>query len=218
MPADLHIQRITTGDFQTHTYLVAYGELCWIIDPGFGVDQVLEQIKHGGWTLTDIVLTHGHVDHIAGVQAVHDAYPSAGILIHRAEERFLLDPALNLSIALDRPVVAPPATRLLDHGDVLDLAGLAFHVRHTPGHSPGGVAFYQPDHKLAISGDALFASGIGRFDFPTSDGATLIRSIREQLLTLPDDTRILPGHGPETTVGQERLTNPYLTGDQPVLA
>ncbi|HEX7010211.1 MAG TPA: MBL fold metallo-hydrolase, partial [Phycisphaeraceae bacterium] len=130
--------------------------------------------------------------------------------IHEAERAFLSDAALNLSIVLPEPVVAPEPTATFRHGDRLELDGLVFEVRHTPGHSPGGACFYQTEHGVAFVGDALFAGSIGRYDFPTSDGPTLFRSIREQLLTLPDATRILPGHGPATTIGRERRTNPYL--------
>ncbi|MEM6750223.1 MAG: MBL fold metallo-hydrolase [Planctomycetota bacterium] len=217
MSQTLHIQPFPLGDFQTNAYVVAHGGACWVIDPGYGPGAVIDAAKSTRANHVSIVLTHAHVDHIAGVAETRDAFPDCPILVHEAEAGFLRDPSLNLSIAIGEPVVAPEATQLLQHGDTLDLDGLSFHVRHTPGHSPGGVAFYQPDHKLVIAGDALFAGAIGRYDFPTSNGPQLFQSIREQLLTLPDDTQVLPGHGPATTVGHERLTNPYLTGDQPVV-
>ncbi len=137
-------------------------------------------------------------------------YPDLPILIHAAERDFPGDTTLNLSLYVGTPIVAPDPTATFAHDDTLTLGGLAFEVRHTPGHSPGGVTFYQPDHAVALVGDTLFAGSIGRFDFPTSDGPALIRSIHEQLLTLPDATRVLPGHGPETTIGRERAGNPYL--------
>ncbi len=126
------------------------------------------------------------------------------ILIHDAEREFLFDTTLNLSAGFGMPIVAPEATDAISHGQVLTLADQSFEVRHTPGHSPGGIALIHAESATAIVGDTLFAGSIGRFDFPTSNGQQLIRSIHEQLLTLPDETRIYPGHGPSSTIGRER--------------
>jgi len=106
--------------------------------------------------------------------------------------------------------MAPEATGTIAHGEVLTLNGVEFEVRHTPGHSPGGLTFINVANNVAIVGDTLFAGSIGRYDFPTSDGPLLMKSIQEQLYTLPDDIVCLPGHGPATTVGQEKRTNPYV--------
>jgi glyoxylase-like metal-dependent hydrolase (beta-lactamase superfamily II) len=141
---------------------------------------------------------------------MRELWPDMPILLHEAEHDFLLEPQLNLSAFLAEPIVAPAATGSLAHGDTLSLQGVHFEIRHTPGHSPGGVTLYQPDNAVAIVGDTLFASSIGRSDFPTSNGNVLMQSIREQLLTLPDATRILPGHGPASTIGAERAGNPFL--------
>lgn len=213
MPDTLTTKCFCLGDWGTNCYVVhAASGACWIVDAGFEPGVMLQYIADQSLTPEKIVLTHAHVDHVGGLAEVCQAYPDAPILIHEAERDFPGDPMLNLSVALADHVVAPDPTETFAHGDTLTLDGRTFHIRHTPGHSPGGVCLYQPDHNFAIVGDTLFAGSIGRHDFPTSDGPTLMRSIHEQLMTLPDETRALPGHGPETTISQERATNPFLQG------
>jgi len=198
------------GQWQTNCYVLSSGGSCWIVDAGFEPDEMLDAIDQRGLTVEKVVLTHAHLDHIAGLHAVRRRHPEVPILIHTDEQAFLTDTRLNLSAAFVEPVVAPEATGLLKDGETLELAGHRFAVRHTPGHSPGGITLYCEALGVALVGDTLFAGSVGRFDFPTSDGPTLMRSISEQLMPLPDDTRVLPGHGPETTIGRERATNPYL--------
>lgn len=207
---DLRIQTFTLGQWQTNCYVLSVGKSCWIVDAGFAPEPMLSAIDRQGLSVEKVVLTHAHLDHIAGLHAVRHRYPDVPILVHADEQDFLTDTRLNLSAAIIDPVVAPEATGLLHHGEQLELNGVLFEIRHTPGHSPGGITLVQPDHHLAIVGDTLFAGSIGRFDFPTSDGPRLMQSISQQLMTLPDDFRVLPGHGPETSIGRERATNPYL--------
>ncbi len=219
--SDLTIERFTLGDWQTNCYVVHAGEdaqgrrPCWFVDAGFDPQPMLDYVKDERLWPTQVVLTHAHLDHIAGLHAVRDAYPDIPILIHEAERHFLTDTMLNLSAGYGMPIVAPEATSDLRHGEVLDLNHVGVEVRHTPGHSPGSVSLVQHAAGVAIVGDALFAGSVGRVDFPTSDGPLLIRSIHEQLLTLPDATQVLPGHGPATTIGGERRLNPYLQGELP---
>ena len=213
MPDTLKIKCFCLGDWGTNCYVVYTDSgTCWIVDAGFQPGVMLRYISENNLKPEKIVLTHAHVDHVGGLAEACESHPGVPILIHEDERAFPGDPMLNLSAALAQEVIAPDPTGTFTHGDTLTLDGHTFQIRHTPGHSPGGVCLYQPEHKLAIVGDTLFAGSIGRHDFPTSDGPTLMRSIHEQLMTLPDDTRALPGHGPETTIGQERATNPYLQG------
>lgn len=207
---NLQIQAFTLGQWQTNCYVLSVGKTCWIVDAGFDPESMLDTIDEQGLKVEQVVLTHAHLDHIAGLHAVRHRYPDVPILIHADEEDFLTDTRLNLSAGIMDPVVAPEATRLLHHGEQLELAGIPFEIRHTPGHSPGGITLVQNENKVAIVGDTLFAGSVGRSDFPTSDGPRLMQSIAEQLMSLPDDTHVLPGHGPATTIGQERVTNPYL--------
>ncbi len=215
MSAELQVRCFTLGPWMTNCYVVALGKRCWIVDAGFDIEPMLDWIERQGLEPVQVILTHAHVDHIAGLWTVRKRWPDIPILIHEAEREFPGDAALNLSFALADPIVAPDPTGTLRHGDRLTLVSetgesVMFEVRHTPGHSPGGICLYQPEHHLAIVGDTLFQNSIGRYDFPGSDGAKLYASIRDQLMTLPDDTRVLPGHGPETTIARERESNPYL--------
>lgn len=213
MSPTLHIDCFCLGPWMTNCY-VAYTDTgrCWIVDAGFEPQSMIESIRSRGLEPEKIVLTHAHVDHIAGLHELRHHWPDLPILIHEAERDFLTKPAKNLSLVLDQSVVAPRATGAIQHGQVLELDGVGFEVRHTPGHSPGGVALVQPQAGVAIVGDTLFAGSIGRHDFPTSDYEALVQSIRTQLYTLPDTTRVLPGHGQETTIGAEKASNPFVRG------
>ncbi len=209
-----NIESFTLGPFETNAYLVwpDGSRDAWIIDPGFGPAPLLEEIKKRELTPTAIVLTHAHLDHVAGVADVRKVWPKIPILIHEAEKDWPSDPERNLSAFSGMPVSAPGPDRLLKDGDVLRLGELDWRVLHTPGHSPGSITLHQPQLDVAIVGDALFAGSIGRTDFPGSDFDTLARSIRERLYTLPGSTRVLPGHGEPTTIARERAGNPFVRG------
>lgn len=210
--ANLQIETFTLGDYQTNCYVVADEQTkdCWLVDAGMGPGEMIGFVQAQGYTPRAVVLTHAHVDHIGGLAEVLEAFPGLEVMIHADEWGFPEDAAKNLSVFLASPVEAPPATRKLVHGETLTLGGLTFEVRHTPGHSPGGISLVEHDAGLALVGDALFAGAIGRFDFPTSDGRALIAGIHRELMSLPDAVRVLSGHGPETTIGAERASNPYL--------
>ena len=208
----LQIATFTLGDYQTNCYVVSdeASKDCWLVDTGQGPGDMIAHVQDAGLNPQAVVLTHAHVDHIAGLAEVLEAFPGLEVMIHEDEWGFPEDATKNLSVFLTTPVEAPPATRKLVHGEKLTLGGLTFEVRHTPGHSPGGISLVEHDARVALVGDALFAGAIGRFDFPTSDGRALIAGIHRELMTLPDEVRVLSGHGPETTVGTERASNPYL--------
>ena len=207
------------GDYMTNCYVVTPGNPgetaggpgpCWIADLGMSPGPLLEHLAGHDLVPEVVVLTHAHVDHIAGLFEFRSRYPGVPIWIHRAEERWLTDPALNLSAFAGVPVTAPEPDRLLDAGETLELCGQPWRVLHTPGHSPGGITLVHDDSRQAIVGDALFNGSIGRTDFPGSDFGTLARAIRTQLYTLPDETLVYPGHGPSTTIGDEKRHNPFV--------
>ncbi len=210
--SDLTIRSFTLGDWQTNCYVVHMeGDAdCWIVDAGFAPRPMLEYIADHELRPSQIILTHAHLDHILGLSALRAIWPDMPSLIHESEKTYPGDPMQNLSALMDQPIVAPNPTGFIEHGQMLSLNGVEFEVRHTPGHSPGGITLYQPDHAVAIVGDTLFAGSIGRYDFPHSDGELLFKSIREQLLTLPGATCVMAGHGPDTTIDEERLHNPFL--------
>jgi glyoxylase-like metal-dependent hydrolase (beta-lactamase superfamily II) len=182
-----------------------------LVDPGGEPDRLLAVTREKGVTLEKVLLTHGHLDHIgaAGALARDLGIPIEG---PQREEAFWID-QLGQQMAMfgwpDTPVPVVP-TRWLEAGDRVTVGGLEFDVYHTPGHTPGHIVFVQPDARVAFVGDVLFAGSVGRTDFPRSDPPALIRAIKQTLLPLGDDITFVPGHGPASTFGQERQSNPFL--------
>ena len=207
--SDLAIVALPNGQFQENCYLVAdqdAGEAV-IVDPGEDADAFLAELRRRNWKLTGIWLTHAHLDHVSGVGPVHEA-TGAPIHLHPAD-RALYDSLPQQGLWFGMRLGAPPAPHAeLMAGQRLRVGGVEFEVVETPGHSPGSVSLVGPG--MVLSGDALFAGSIGRTDLPGGNYDTLMSSIRQKLLALPDDTVVLSGHGPETTIGRERAGNPFL--------
>lgn len=200
------------GPFGQNGYLVVApdGRTAVVIDPGAAAGGMADAIRAEGLDLAAILLTHAHLDHIEGVGTVREAAPDAPIYLHPADlGLYRAGPAQGA--AFGYPVAPQPLPdRELAHGDTVAFGGVTLQVRFTPGHAPGHVILYDEDAGLAFVGDVVFAGSIGRTDLPGGDFQTLMRSIREQVLTLPDETRLLTGHGPETDVRHERVGNPFL--------
>lgn len=208
----LEFQVFAGGAFAENGYLViaADGRTAVAIDPGAEAPRMASAILDQGLELTAILLTHAHIDHIEGINAILAAAPGTEIHLHDAD-RSLYGGVAAQAAAFGLPISEPPPPdRSLTHGQVFSFGGSAFQVRFAPGHAPGHVLFYDEEAGLAFVGDVIFAGSIGRTDLPGGDFQTLMRSIREQVLTLPDPTRLLTGHGPETTVRHERAGNPFL--------
>lgn len=208
----IEITGFELGPYATNCYVVrpTSSDAAWIIDASFDADLIADHIERKGFKPHGVILTHAHVDHIAGLGDLRRRFPKIPVWIHEAEELWLTNPMLNLSAMSGLPTTGPTPDRLLRDGDVIDLGGTSWHVLHTPGHSPGGITLHHRASATAFVGDALFAGSIGRTDFPGSDFDTLATAIRQRLYTLPDDTRILPGHGPATTIGEEKRSNPFV--------
>jgi hydroxyacylglutathione hydrolase len=181
-----------------------------VIDPGGEIDRVLEVVDTNDVKLEKILLTHAHIDH-AGAVAELARRLSLPVEGPHPDDRFWIEqlPQQGAMFGLGQSEAFEP-TRWLGQGDTVGVGNITLEVRHCPGHTPGHVVFYDPDARLAFVGDVLFAGSIGRTDFPRGDYDTLIRSIRENLFPLGDDVRFVPGHGPMSTFGQERRTNPFV--------
>jgi glyoxylase-like metal-dependent hydrolase (beta-lactamase superfamily II) len=204
---------LTNGVFAENCYIVAdrQAEVAALVDPGEAADLFLARLRSERLRLGAIWLTHAHLDHVLGVGVIK-ARTGAPVWLHPAD-RLLYDHAPQQAQVLLGAHVEPlpPPDHAIVPGTSLQVGSCAFDVRHVPGHSPGSIALV--GEGVALVGDVLFAGSVGRVDLPGGDGAALIASIRDQLLTLPDDTVVYPGHGPETTIGLERATNPFLTGE-----
>ena len=206
----LDIKTFPLGPWMTNCYVLSVGQACWIIDCGLHPSEMFQYIEDQALEPEAALLTHAHFDHIAGLQDLRTRWPELPIYVHTAESHFLTRPVHNLSAALGEGIVAPEATHTIPSTGTFSLRDVEFRIHHTPGHSPGSVIFHQPDHRTVIAGDTLFLNSIGRTDFPHSNPALLIESIERHLLSLPDETTVHPGHGPSTTIGREKASNPFL--------
>ena len=209
----VRVHAIESEPFAENTYVVwADGAAAAVVvDPGFDPAAVLAFLADNKLTPAAILLTHGHVDHIAGVAEVKAAFPAAPVVIGRGDAPMLTDARLNLSGLWGFDITSPPADKLLDDGDRVAYAGVEWDVREVPGHSPGHVVYVgrDTDPPLVLAGDVLFAGSVGRTDFPGGSSPQLIAGIRAKLWPLAGDTRVFPGHGPPTTIGAEKASNPF---------
>ncbi|MDC7227422.1 MAG: MBL fold metallo-hydrolase [Spirochaetales bacterium] len=208
----LKVKTYCLGMWQTNSYVVSAEETdkCWIIDAGFDPERMVADIKIKELKPEYLIYTHAHLDHIAGTAVIRKAFPEIKTAICEVEKSFLGDPSKNLSASAGMSVTADDADITLTDGQSLDFEGLPFTVLTTPGHSPGGICLYQKDSGLLFAGDTIFQGSVGRYDFPTSNGEALFSSIKTKLLPLPDETKVFPGHGGTTTIGDEKAHNPFL--------
>jgi glyoxylase-like metal-dependent hydrolase (beta-lactamase superfamily II) len=209
---DTAVDMVTVGPFQENTFFLrpVSSPDTVIIDPGDEADRLISIIASHGWKPVAIVNTHAHLDHIGAVDELRHHF-NVPFYLHPGDVPTLKEAPEHACMFGVRAPVVPTVDHELAHGQYLDLAGLRIQVLHTPGHTPGGVSFAVDGRVFA--GDALFYGSIGRTDLPGGDYEMLMRSLKERLLTLPDDTIVHSGHGPDTTIGRERRHNPFLMGD-----
>jgi hydroxyacylglutathione hydrolase len=207
------LERLTVGPFQENCYIVgdeASGTGV-LFDPGDEAARISLAVEQTNLEISQIIITHAHIDHVGAVAALVDEY-SCPVLMHAEAEPMLKqlpNQALMMGLRFGK---VPAVDGYIEDGDVVEVGGLRFEALYTPGHAPGHLAFYAAEQGLVLSGDALFAGSVGRVDLPGGSMEVLLRSINERLLTLPDETAVHSGHGPETTIGEERAHNPFLAG------
>ncbi len=218
------IEQLTVTAFQQHTRIVACETtnqaIC--IDPGDESERIFEIIRDRSFNLQAIALTHAHMDHVGGVAGLKKLMPEAQIILHRGDEfMYRALPEQPAWIGIPRPQwtalgfeyeTPPPIDKYWQDGEHYSVGSIIFEVLHCPGHTPGHVALFARDERKVFVGDILFAGSVGRTDLPGGSTEQLLSSIRNKLLPLGDEVEVYSGHGPTTTIGEERLTNPFLTG------
>jgi hydroxyacylglutathione hydrolase len=213
----MQFDTLVLGAYENNCYIVRKDNSssdCLIIDTGLDAAPLLEELADRNLNPLALVLTHGHGDHIAGVEFLRRAYKNMRVYIHKADAEMLTSAAKNFSALVGEKIESGPADVLIETEGRMDFVGFKFDIIHTPGHTAGGICLYSPEDDIIFTGDTLFAGSVGRTDFAGADARKcmrqLIENIKTKLLTLPDNTKVLPGHGPATTIGLEKKHNPYL--------
>lgn len=208
----LQVEMYTLGMFQVHNYLLFDTETkeAVLFDTGANPQEILQTIEEEGLDLKLLLYTHTHIDHVEGHEVIRKAYPDLPAYMHR-EEQFWVD-ALPMQAQMFHmtPPSPPVITGYVEPGQVFTLTNFTIEARFCPGHTPGGISYYVKEGPFVFTGDTIFAGSIGRTDFPRGDFETLMNAINTQILTLPDNTILYSGHGPVTTVGEERRSNPFV--------
>jgi hydroxyacylglutathione hydrolase len=207
------LEMLTVGPFQENCYVVGDEEtgVGALIDPGDEATRIALTVERIGIEIGQIVATHAHIDHVRAIALLKDEYGCPVLMHAEAEAMLRTAPQQALMMGL-RFGKVPEVDQHITDEEVLEVGSLRLRSLYTPGHAPGHLAFYAEEQGIVFSGDALFAGSVGRVDLPGGSMEVLMQSISERLLTLPAETRVLSGHGPETTIGRERATNPFLAG------
>lgn len=207
----LKMSAVTTGLVATNCYTIINEETneAIMIDASGDPKHLLEEIRANESNPVAILLTHAHFDHVDAVKMIKSEYPGIEVIIGVNDEKLLADPTLNLSMSFMGEPVSASADRTVSDGEVIELIGIKITCIEVPGHTIGGMCYYMPELGCIFDGDTLFHGSIGRSDFPTGDGEALVTNIREKLFTLPEETKVFPGHDSETTIGWEKANNMF---------
>lgn len=210
----MKIMYMVLGPFMTNTYILYNEETMegLVVDPSFTPDHYIKAIQDKKIRLLSIFLTHAHVDHMAGMNELRRAFPDAKMYMDKRDRPFLQDAERNLSSMFPVPTLVDDADVWVKDGDEIETCGYTFRVIDTAGHTPGGISFYLQKEGIVFTGDSIFQGSIGRTDFPGGSMKELTGSIKKNLFSLPDSTVVLSGHGNQTTIGEEKRSNPFLTG------
>lgn len=209
----MKIDLLILGAYETNCYVLRASEAtkdCLIIDPGLEAEALIDFLNENGFNPVAVILTHGHIDHIAGLTELREDYPQIKVYIHKLDAEMLTQPMTNLSAMMGGSFTTAPADSFPEENDTIEVAGITLSVLHTPGHTPGGISLYAKEDGIVFAGDTLFAGSVGRTDFPNGSTNQLINSIKEKLFTLPDETKVYPGHGPTTSIANEKKHNPFV--------
>ena len=207
------VEMLTVGPFGENCYIIGDEETGTgaLIDPGDEATRIALAVEQTSLEIGQIIVTHAHIDHVGAIVPLAEEY-SCPVLMHEEGEamlKMLPQQAVMMGLRFGK---VPKVDRYIADKEVVEVGNLRLHSLYTPGHAPGHLAFLVENEGIVFSGDALFAGSVGRVDLPGGSMEVLMRSIEDRLLTLPDDTRVLSGHGPETNIGRERMTNPFLAG------
>lgn len=209
--ANLSVSSLTVGSLAVNCWFLVNEDTkeALVFDPGDEAERIQAYAANKGWAIKDILLTHGHSDHMGGAEALRKL-TGAPVYALQEEEAMLLDAKTNLSMFINHRAITVNADEFLKDGQELQLSGIKLRVLHTPGHTPGGCSFYCEEAGCVFSGDTLFQASVGRSDFPGGSMSELVRSVKEKLFQLPDGTKVYPGHGEETLIGYEKVYNPFV--------
>ncbi len=212
----MKVDQLVLGAYQTNSYVLRTSinsKDCIIIDTGLETDELVDFLKKNKLNPLALILTHGHPDHTTGVSALREDFPQIQVYIHKLDSKLMTSPpSLLVAMAGIRIRPAAPADVLIEGPTTVEIAGIGLEVLHTPGHTPGSICLYSKEGGIVFAGDTLFEGSVGRTDLG-GDMAQLINSIKQKLLTLPDESIVYPGHGPQTTIAKERAYNPFLQED-----
>jgi hydroxyacylglutathione hydrolase len=209
----MDIKVFVLGDYQTNCFCVRKDDStkdCLVIDSGFSPEPLIDHLKQNHLNPVAAIYTHGHIDHIFGLEALRENFPGIKVAIHKDDADALADPLKNLSMMTGGSFVTDPADIIIEKEEPIEFIGIKFEVLHTPGHTPGGICLYEKNEGILFAGDTLFDGSVGRSDFPGGDSDALISGIKQKLLVLPGKTTVYTGHGPSTTIEREIKHNQFL--------